>query len=309
VNLADITLNAASGITRNIAYFRGLGRLYRVLNAAAIKLGAQPLVTVKMKDGTTMRVDIRSNTELDAYYRGEYDSSLIKIISSMFRPDLYFLDVGANVGFYTIPMGALIRSKSGSGRVIGFEPFEGNYKRLLDNLKVNELNAFCSIHNFGLSNDSVDGLLTLREDFLHGSNTGNAAIATNEKFDEGFRKVTIKLERLDHVWPKLYDNCGRIDIMKIDIEGHEDFCLNGGRQIIKSHRPTILMEVNKPFYNARGVNLDDIFLPLIPEKYLSYRQVGTRWKRINSLNECGTVDNVFMIPTEKSNLKGYEIFR
>ena len=123
MNLADIILNAASGITRNIPYFRGLGRLYRALNAVAIKLGVQPLVTAKMKDGTTMLVDLRSNTELDVYYRGEYDSGLIEIISSMFRPDYYFLDIGANVGFYTISISALIRSKGGSGQVIAFEPF------------------------------------------------------------------------------------------------------------------------------------------------------------------------------------------
>ena len=187
--------------------------------------------------------------------------------------------------------------------------FEGNYKRLFDNLKANDLNAFCSVHNVGLSNNSADSLLTLRDDFLHGSNTGNAAIATNEKFDEGFRKVPIQLEMLDKLWQELYGKHGRIDIMKMDIEGHEDFCLQGGRQTIESHRPTILMEVNKPFYIARGVNLDDIFLPLIPEKYVTCRKVGTRWKLINSLNECSAVDNVFMIPMEKSSLNGYEIFR
>ncbi len=308
MNFADLTLRVGSSITANIPYFRGLGTLYRRLNGVMMRLGAQPLVTARMKDGTTMLVDLRTYTQLDAYYRGEYDSSVIEIIRSLLPPDSVFMDIGANIGFYTISIGAFIRSRGGSGRVVAFEPLEANYQRLLDNLKVNNLSGFCSIHKLGLSNHAVDSLITLREDFLRGSNTGNAAIPTSEKFDAGFKKVPIRLDRLDKIWQEFYRHCGTIDVMKIDVEGHEDFCLEGGQQTIDAHRPTILMEVNKPYYDARAVKLDDRFLPLIPERYFIYRQADARWRRIGSLDECSTCDNIFLIPEEKSHLEGYRIF-
>ena len=70
------------------------------------------------------------------------------------------------------------------------------------------------------------------------------------------------------------------------------------------------MEVNKPYYDARGLNLDNTFFSLIPKEYLIYRQFenNTIWKRINSIDYCNTIDNIFLIPQEKLKCKGYEIF-
>src|ERR1035437_6524684 len=94
----------------------------------------------------------------------------------------------------------------------------------------------------------------------------------------------------------------------MDIEGHEDFCLEGGQRVIREHRPTILMEVNKPYYSARGVKLDERFLPLIPDRYSIYRHADSVWRRIVSFNDCSNIDNVFLIPNERLNLESYKFF-
>ena len=187
-------------------------------------------------------------------------------------------------------------------------PFEGNYSRLTNNLEANDLNGICETNQFGLSNQAEETQITLREDFKNGSNTGNAAIRTSQAMDKGFRLAPIKLEKLDDIWTKNYGAHANIDIIKMDIEGHEDFCLEGGKETIGKHRPTILMEVNKHYYKARNVELDERFFPLIPENYNIYKQNGLKWNRIQSLNECSTLDNVFLVPTEKLGLKEYDIF-
>lgn len=296
---SDSTLNAASFVFRNLPSFRGLGRICRIFNAAILKMGAKPIVSAKMKDGSNILVDLRTHTEVGAYYRGEYDSDLVDLIRSLLDAESYFLDIGANIGFYTIAIASALRSNGGSGKVIAFEPFEGNYKRLLENISLNSLEEYCLTYEAGLSDATGETEITLREDFLHGSNTGNAAIPTNAEFDEGFKRVPIKLERLDDVWPSITDGVRNIDVIKMDIEGHEDHCLQGGRQTIQTNRPIILMEVNKPYYVARGVDLDNLFLPLIPECYSILRRKTNGWQNIQSLKECSTIDNVFLIPEEK----------
>ena len=98
--------------------------------------------------------------------------------------------------------------------------------------------------------------ITLREDFSEGAETGNAAIPTNDEFDEGFARVPIELTTLDIVWADQKFHPPHIDMIKLDIEGHEDFFLRGAQATVDSQRPTILMEVNKPYYRARGVELN-----------------------------------------------------
>jgi hypothetical protein len=114
--------------------------------------------------------------------------------------------------------------------------------------------------------------------------------------DEGFSKSTIELKKLDNVWNSDYAKLGLIDILKIDVEEHEDFCLKYGIKTIELNRPTILMEVNKPYYESRGVDLDESFLPLIPHDYKIFRKVRRQWMLLTSLKECDKMDSVFMAP-------------
>ncbi|WP_341215584.1 FkbM family methyltransferase [uncultured Wocania sp.] len=308
MKLANKILNSLSGVTRKLTYHRKLNQLYKHFNRVLLALGAEPIVTATMEDGTIMLVDLSTKTERISFYTGKYDPDLIAVTQSLFNPNSSFLDIGGNIGYYSVAMGHFIRLKKATGKVIAFEPFEGNYLRLTNNLKINDLNNICEVNQFGLSNKVEETEITLREDFKHGSKTGNAAIRTSEAMDEGFKLSPIKLEVLDDIWEKKYSEIANIDVVKIDIEGHEDFCLEGGKETLRKHRPTILMEVNKPYYQARKVELDERFLQLIPENYNIYKQNGLKWNKIKSLNECITIDNVFLIPLEKLSLKGYNIF-
>lgn len=294
--------------TQKLPDNRRLNKLYKLFNKMVLAFGHNSIVVSEMKDGTKMEVDLSTKTERLSFYTGEYDSFFISAIKSLLNVDACFLDIGANIGFYTIAIGNYINEKNANGKVISFEPFEGNFKRLSDNLKLNALENFCVLNAYGLSIESTETVITLREDFKHGSNTGNAAIQTSEEIDKGFKLSPIKLNILDDVWKKDFAHLGSIDMIKMDIEGHEDFCLKGGQQTIEKHRPTILMEVNKYYYEARKVELDEIFLDLFPENYKIYKPTDLKWIQIKSLNECSKIDNVFLVPKEKLNLENYHIF-
>lgn len=301
-------LQKISDLTKKLPEHRKLNQLYKHINRVALSLGQEPKVVAKMKDGTQLQVDLTTRTERVSFYTGKYDSFFITSIKSLYKGDSCFLDVGANIGFYTVSLANYLKKNNLKGKVISFEPFVGNFERLTYNVKLNALEDFCYLNNFGLSEKASETEITLREDFKHGSNTGNAAIKTNEEMDKGFRVSPIQLKVLDEVWAKAYSDLGHIDIIKMDIEGHEDFCIKGGKKTIEKHRPSILMEVNKHYYKARHVELDSLFLKLIPENYKIYRPVALKWMEIKSLNDCSKIDNVFLIPEEKLKNEGYEIF-
>lgn len=308
MKLANKVLIRLSGVTRKLTYHRKLNQIYTHFNKILLALGAKPIVTAKMQDGTMMLVDLSTKTERNSFYTGKYDPDLMSTIQSLFNPNSSFLDIGGNIGYYTVAMGNFIRLKNATGKVVAFEPFEGNFLRLEYNLRTNNLNEICKVNKIGLSNKAEKTKITLREDFKYGSNTGNAALQTSESMDKGFKLYPIKLEVLDNIWVKNYKDYPNIDMVKMDIEGHEDFCLVGAKEVFNKHRPTILMEVNKPYYEARNVELDKRFFPLLPENYNVYKQNGLKWNRIESLNVCSTIDNVFLVPTEKLSLKAYGVF-
>jgi FkbM family methyltransferase len=305
--ISDAIRDLGAGITRRLPHLRGLTRAYMAFNRTMLSLGAKPVVTVRMKDGTSMKLDLRTKTELPGYYRGEYDPDLMRVVRAVFDSDSVFIDIGANIGFYTVAVGNFIRNNGASGRVLGFEPYEGNYNRILENLKANGLEDLCSVFRVGLSNGRHEGYLVLREDFELGSVTGNTALRISEEFDAGFPRVRVQLERLDDIWSGLQGKYGSIDFIKIDVEGHEDACLQGSLQTIRTHRPTILMEVNKPYYLARGLDVNDTLTALIPDDYLIYRRSGRRWVGIESLQACDPLDNVFLVPREKAVLERFRV--
>lgn len=309
MNLANALANGFTTISRRLPVHRKFNQLYKHGNWLFLALGADPIVIAKMNDGTQVKVDISTRTERIAYYSGAYDSELLEILKSLLTPDSIVLDVGANIGFYSISLANALRKASGKGKVLAFEPFLGNYDRLKFNVENNRLDEYCATRAYGLSEEAGTTVITLREDFKHGSKTGNAAIKTSDKMDEGFATSPIELKRLDDVWVSEFQELGSIDLIKMDIEGHEDYCLRGGTATIAKHRPTMLMEVNKPYYVSRGVDLDDTFMPLIPAGYTIFRKVENKWRAINSFEECRKLDNVFIIPAEKLATAAYAMFQ
>lgn len=295
-------------VTRRSPAIRGLGRCYRVLNQCFLRAGADPIVSVTMKDGSAILVDLRTHTDIDAYYRAEYDGLLIQTLKQIINIDHCVLDVGANIGHYTVSLGRFIRDRMGTGRIFSFEPYAGNHRRLLENIERNDLQPICQAFQVGLSDRTERSELILREDFLSGSATGNAAIAINETFDRGFASAPIELTTLDTFLQK-YGAKEKIDIIKMDIEGHEGFCLQGARETIGENRPTLLMEVNKPYYSARNSSIEEEVLPRIPPKYRIYRPRQHAWYRVESLAVCDPIDNVMFVPEEKLERSGYQVFR
>tara|TARA_A100001391_G_C5050560_1_gene273346 strand:- start:155 stop:1012 length:858 start_codon:yes stop_codon:yes gene_type:complete len=280
-----------------------MGRASHFVNKGYIRFGGNPLATAVLRNGTMANIDLRSMTEFRAYYSGEYDSELIGWCLRLFDVNRLFIDVGANVGFYTTAIAKEIERKSGSGQVYGYEPHPENYKRLTVNVEQNDLSRYCRIFNFGLSDADCTTQLVQREDFSMGSLTGNASIEISPNFDKGFTKILIELHSLDSLVKKGAMNGKTVDFIKIDIEGHEDYFLRGAREMLHKQRPSLLLEVNKAYYAARGTDFSNLISIELPEAYRLFRHIPgvSTLLAVESLDECQDYEDVFAIPREKAH--------
>lgn len=82
-------------------------------------------------------------------YCGLHEFEDVGFLIHYLRPDDLFLDIGANVGTYTV-MAAGVTGSS----VLAFEPIPTTYARLLSNLRVNSLNSRVVALNIGLGAES-----------------------------------------------------------------------------------------------------------------------------------------------------------
>ena len=148
--------------------------------------------------------------------------------------DIYFIDIGANVGWYTFYVG-----KYGY-KILSFEASKINNYILYKNYCLNK-DVNLAIINKGL--DEEDKLCTLK---TVSKNKGNGAIfcENREKEYVDFRADiynNIELTKLSRYIKFLSDK--NFALMKIDVEGDEGKIIKGGKELItKYHIPFIMME-------------------------------------------------------------------
>jgi FkbM family methyltransferase len=164
------------------------------------------------------------------------------------------LDIGANVGFHALTAGLFFR------RVVAFEPTPATAARLERNVMRSALRHI-DIQRCALSNRSGETAFTIDRGHcganrIHG---GEAA---------GKETIRVPLRTLDELALAAPGGAGtglgRIDFMKIDVEGHECEVLEGARQTVAHDRPHIFVEFNAPAQFDR-------FRALLPAEYRAMR--------------------------------------
>lgn len=145
-----------------------------------------------------------------------YDTEELELLLQKLSPDGTFVDIGANVGIYTLT--AALHLDRG-GRIVAVEPNPEMFRRLQFNVAATRAgNArWPTIHLLPLGISDVTGHFDLH---LEGDNLGGSSIIDQ---GQGGHSIRIECRPLATV----LQDCGieRIDVLKIDIEGAEDRAL------------------------------------------------------------------------------------
>jgi FkbM family methyltransferase len=147
----------------------------------------------------------------------------------------HVVDVGANVGFYSVFLAGLVGP---SGCVYSFEPVSQNFNILDEVIKRKRLT---NVKAFFAAVDRVPGeqnmVIPDRADF-----TGfyQARLASVE--DAG-KKQRVRVVSLDQFWTEAI--LPSVDFIKCDAEGSELGILQGAAQLLKKSHPTLFLEVQR----------------------------------------------------------------
>ena len=188
--------------------------------------------------GNKLLLDLMNYIDSRIYLEGTYEKDEILALKKQIqdRDIKYFVDIGANIGLYTLTIAACSSVKT----VFSFEPDPRNYCQLLCNVFMNNQYNKVITHNIAL--DSKQSRLKFYisrncKYYDYGKfNTGTSSLIHNPSRHE--ESIEIQTRALDEI---LQFSNERIAI-KIDVEGFEYDVLLGMKQLLKTNLCIIQVE-------------------------------------------------------------------
>lgn len=153
-----------------------------------------------------------------------------QLLQQLLTEDSVFLDVGANIGYYTV-LGS--RWVGEGGKVFAFEPERSNFELLQKNVAHNDLTNVTAVHA-GLSNiSSADSSASL---YLNLENRGDHQVFLSVSDAVPRQIQSIRLLNGSDYLGSLID---RVDVLKVDTQGAEMMVLQGLEPLLLRSLPSL----------------------------------------------------------------------
>jgi FkbM family methyltransferase len=182
-------------------------------------------------DGLIWRLDPSQSIDRGLLEDGLFEPASTEWVDKLVTPGMVTVDVGANIGYYTIRLSRLVGPQ---GQVHAFEPSKRYRDRLLDHVKRNDCKNVV-ISDYGLSDEES-------EDMLYADNISATMHWPNDDKPPTFEE-TIRLRTLDSYVEE--GNLSSLDFVKVDIDGHEQRFIAGATKTLRRFQPIILMEFSQ----------------------------------------------------------------
>lgn len=226
--------------------FKGKARLLRRL------VPAQGIRSARVH-GYRMELDLGEHIQR-MIYLGAYERHETRWIRRQLRAGMTFVDIGANVGYFTLLAAGVVGR---SGRVIAIEPSDPAADKL-EKVVVDNRLTWVNVERYGLGR--MEGEQKLSQPSPH-----NHTPSMIGKPDRPGRKVRVRA----------LDDCladwqlQTIDLLKMDVEGFEPEVIAGASDCLQSGRVrNILCEFNDSWLRQNGSSGEQLYKQLLDFGFL-----------------------------------------
>jgi FkbM family methyltransferase len=207
-------------------------RVSRLLRRPARWLASRRPVRVRAGHAAGMRMDLRRASAW--YARGDNERPIQNAIAANLAPGDVFLDIGANVGFFSL---IAARAVGPRGRVYAFDPVPANAAAIRRNAALNRLASLEVIQAAVCASDDQSELVLARH-------PGGAVLTGRGQPPDARGRIQVRTVSIDRL---VMD--GRVSaptLVKIDVEGGELDVLRGMVQTARACTPRIICELDDP---------------------------------------------------------------
>jgi len=219
-------------------------------------------VIVPFVDNTRLIMERGITSATGNYYAGLMEFNDMAFLLHFLKENDLFMDVGANVGVYTILASGVRKAQS-----IAFEPIPSTFRRLQDHIRINGLEDMAQYRNYALGSKEEKLYFTTNED-----STNHVVPQGSDASKNG---MEVRVCAMDSIME------GRCPLlMKIDVEGFETEVIRGASETLKNPElKAIIIELNGLGANY-GFSDDEIHRELLdygfkPQHYEPFQRTFT----------------------------------
>ena len=243
---------------------------------------------ISLNDGR--RYFFNPNSKVNTLYTvpqiGTFEPNETAMVKKLVKEGDYCLDIGGSFGWYTVLLSQIVGEH---GKVFSFEPVRQNFESHVNNIELNNCNNVISNN---LAVGEIGGEIK-----IYLSDIDTSGSLKLRKYNNNYEVQNVKIIRLDDYF-KGY-NIKRLDFIKIDIEGAELGAFKGAENILKNHKPTLFVEIQRHSTELFGYEPIDIFCYLYDFGYESFVINNGRLEKF-AFMEPLTDYNFFFKHTEKN---------
>lgn len=170
-----------------------------------------------------------------------WEPLVTKLISQLLRPGDVVLDIGANIGYYSVLAGKIVGKR---GRVFAFEPDPYTYGKLCQNVRINRLQDVVKPLEKAVGERTSRSRL-----FLSGADSGDHRL-----FDSGEHRGSVEVAcvRLDEYAMDIPQLREQLALVKMDVQGFEVAAYRGMRELLTHSSPALITEYEPCTLAAAG---------------------------------------------------------
>lgn len=213
------------------------------------------------RNGLAYHVDLSEGIDLSLFLFGAFQKHVTRPRYYALPESAVILDVGANIGAMTLPYAAQVPC----GHVYAFEPDPLVHDKLLKNVSLNPRLAGRITASQQFVSDRTLDAPTAKE--IHSSWSLTGQKGDRHPLHAGIRKEIPLVAQVS-----LDDFCRKkaikkVDLIKIDTDGHELPVIKGCREVMKTSRPVIIFEAGLYTTEKKPFTFRDIYELLTQNGY------------------------------------------
>ena len=220
----------------------------------------QKEIVIQITNGSILKL-YKDSSLSPHLFKGDFEFHEIKFILTFLEKGDVFIDIGANIGYFSITASSSVGE---TGAVHCFEPTEQTYSRLLGSIALNNAKNIFP-HATALSNLNEERAFTVS---TNGFDAYNSLGTPSE--GEGFSKKILFTRSLDSFLKE--ENIADPSLIKIDVEGWEIPVIEGMKELLaKKTAPVLIVEFTESNAKSAGFSCSSLFDMITELNYNLYK--------------------------------------